>query len=428
MPEAPFKFKIWSLLAIPSLRFHHPQSAASKEEQKPSPDNAETPNPNRKEPVHEEKPVVILQQFPEKPRTAKAADVSEATLESMSVKELASQGSAPLAEEEVQQKLVPGEAGQFHMIRFVEVSQDLTAESYMMPLGPAPYNPYWGGMQPGMEGYMNPYVSPMPFMSYGMGPLDVPFGGMIPPDPFAAQGYMMPVVPRRGIAAEFGMGMNAGPPAMSREEFEARKADLRRRRENERRAEREFLEIGNLGENRCLLCFEAKFSNEIFLLLSGKKNGNIKLALHAKSIPQSLSGDPYLHNHHRPERSPPERSARNLEPLPPRPLKRKSDHERSDRDRDRDYDYDGYDQDRDRANGYHESSSVKVTSVSAGGGGKKNSSAAAMDYESSDDERHFKRKPSRYEPSPPPPAEWEEDAKHSRGSRERERDRDRKHR
>lgn len=32
--------------------------------------------------------------------------------------------------------------------------------------------------------------------------------------------------------------MNAGPPAMSREEFEARKADLRRRRENERRAER----------------------------------------------------------------------------------------------------------------------------------------------------------------------------------------------
>lgn len=34
-------------------------------------------------------------------------------------------------------------------------------------------------------------------------------------------------------------GMNVGPPPiMSREEFEARKADLRRKRENERRGQR----------------------------------------------------------------------------------------------------------------------------------------------------------------------------------------------
>lgn len=38
-------------------------------------------------------------------------DVSEATHESMSVKEPASQGSAQLVEEEVQQKMVPAEAG-----------------------------------------------------------------------------------------------------------------------------------------------------------------------------------------------------------------------------------------------------------------------------------------------------------------------------
>lgn len=38
--------------------------------------------------------------------------------------------------------------------------------------------------------------------------------------------------------AEFGMGMNVAPPIMSREEFEARQADLRRKRENERRGER----------------------------------------------------------------------------------------------------------------------------------------------------------------------------------------------
>jgi E3 ubiquitin-protein ligase RBBP6 len=60
--------------------------------------------------------------------------------------------------------------------------------------------------------------------------------------------------------------------------------------------------------------------------------------------------------------------------------------------------------------------------VTSGTAGRKSSSG--VDYESSDDDRHFKRKPSRYEPSPPPPlqAEWEEDARHhSRGSRERER-------
>lgn len=46
--------------------------------------------------------------------------------------------------------------------------------------------------------------------------------------------------------ADFGMGMGMGmngmnvgpPPIMSREEFEARKADLRRKRENERRGQR----------------------------------------------------------------------------------------------------------------------------------------------------------------------------------------------
>lgn len=34
------------------------------------------------------------------------------------------------------------------------------------------------------------------------------------------------------------MGMNAAPPIMSREEFEARKADLRRKHEIEKRDER----------------------------------------------------------------------------------------------------------------------------------------------------------------------------------------------
>ena len=87
------------------------RSVASKGEQhKLSPGNAESPNLN-KEITEEAKPVIASQQVPEKVRTAKAVDVSEATHESMSVKEPASQGSAPLPEEEVQQKLVPIEAG-----------------------------------------------------------------------------------------------------------------------------------------------------------------------------------------------------------------------------------------------------------------------------------------------------------------------------
>lgn len=79
--------------------------------------------------------------------------------------------------------------------------QDLAAESYMMPpLVPAPgYNPYWNGMQPGMDGYMGTYGGGVPYMGYGFGPLDMPFGGVMPQDPFAAQGYMMPpmVPPQR---------------------------------------------------------------------------------------------------------------------------------------------------------------------------------------------------------------------------------------
>ena len=87
------------------------QSAASKEEPKAPPVIEETSNVNIKDTVDEVKPDVVPQQVPEKVKATKAPDVSEATHESMSVKEPASQGSAPLADEEVQQKMAPGEAG-----------------------------------------------------------------------------------------------------------------------------------------------------------------------------------------------------------------------------------------------------------------------------------------------------------------------------
>ncbi|KAB5564103.1 hypothetical protein DKX38_004157 [Salix brachista] len=498
------------------------QSAASMGEHKPSPVNEEFPILN-KEIVEEEKPLNASQQVPDKVRTAKAVDVSEATHESVSVKEPASQGSAPLAEEEVQQKLAPGEAGKkkkrkkvrmppngiliaffsfpgyigsVNMVSYIltdyknvwidmwKASHDLASESFMMPMGPSAYNPYWSGMQTGMEGYMAPYPGPMPFMGYGLNPLDIQFGGVMPPDPFGAQGYMMPAVPPQRDLAEFGMNLNLRPPLMSREEFEARKADVRRRRENERRAEREFSRDRESGRE-----------------VSG--GGDVS-SMKSKSIPQSsVSGDPH-HHRRRSERLSPEHSAREIDPLPPRPSKRKSDyHEHSDRDADdfNHHERDRSDRDHRRHHHHHPESSSKAVSettskptsttvadrkqkvsvfsrisfpaegeptskkrkvsssseaapAATGGGGPLSSTrhkspspvsngyyddyksssvktrkssgsvaaTAAMDYESSDDDRHFKRKPSRYEPSPPPPAERGENVKHSR------RDKDRKHR
>lgn len=74
--------------------------------------------------------------------------------------------------------------------------QDFGADNYMMPMGPPPgYNPYWNGMQPGMDGFVAPYAGAMQMMNYGLGPFDMPFGGVMPHDPFGMQNYMMPVVP-----------------------------------------------------------------------------------------------------------------------------------------------------------------------------------------------------------------------------------------
>lgn len=84
-------------------------SAASKGELKITPVNEETSN--IQDIADETKAVSAPQQTSEQVRIPRVADVSEATHESISVKEPASQGSAQQVEEEVQQKLVPTEAG-----------------------------------------------------------------------------------------------------------------------------------------------------------------------------------------------------------------------------------------------------------------------------------------------------------------------------
>jgi E3 ubiquitin-protein ligase RBBP6 len=84
-------------------------SAASKGGLKISPVNDGTTN--IQDTADETKVVSAPQQASEHVKIPRAGDVSEATHESKSVKEPVSQGSAQVVEEEVQQKLVPTEAG-----------------------------------------------------------------------------------------------------------------------------------------------------------------------------------------------------------------------------------------------------------------------------------------------------------------------------
>nr|XP_009396010.1 PREDICTED: uncharacterized protein LOC103981128 isoform X1 [Musa acuminata subsp. malaccensis] len=178
-------------------------------------------------------------------------DVCVATAESLS-KEPKSHQSPPMPGD-IREKKLAGEQGKKKKKKKARLVahdadmqwrayQDLGSENYGMPLAVSGYNPYWtGGMPLGVGNYMAPYGGPMPYMGYTPGPYDVPFGGgNFPQDPFAAQSYMMPVLPRDLSELRMGsMGMNQEPSGMSREEFEARKADLRHKHEMERLNERE---------------------------------------------------------------------------------------------------------------------------------------------------------------------------------------------
>lgn len=84
-------------------------SAASKGEQRSLP--AREISENMIETTAEVRTTIPSQQSTERLKAAKVAEVSEATHESASAKELASQGNALPAEEEVQQKVASMEAG-----------------------------------------------------------------------------------------------------------------------------------------------------------------------------------------------------------------------------------------------------------------------------------------------------------------------------
>ncbi|KAF9622310.1 hypothetical protein IFM89_031113 [Coptis chinensis] len=119
------------------------------------------------------------------------ADMSEVTFKLMPKKEPMLRGNALHDEEEVQQKMPTGEvvkekkkktnplsvnAAELHW----RASQDCATGYYMMPPAHSPYDPYWGGMQIGMDGYMAPYAIAMPYTQNPFGGLSFPMPA-IPP-------------------------------------------------------------------------------------------------------------------------------------------------------------------------------------------------------------------------------------------------------
>ncbi|KAL8539843.1 hypothetical protein ACS0TY_001444 [Phlomoides rotata] len=455
-------------------------SAASKGQHVPAPPPQQEETPKIVETVEEYRSALEPLNS-DKGRVLKVPDVSEATHDSKTVKEAASQGSAPLADEEVQQKPISGEAGKKKKKKKIRMPpgaaemqwrppQDLPPENYMMPMGHSAYNPYWNGMQPGLDGFMPPYGAPMPYMGYGLSPMDVAFGGGLPHDRFVGPGCMLPYgpPPQRDLA-ELAMGFNAGPPIMSREEFEARKADLKRKREMERREEMELSkdrEYGREGSSGVHVSSRPKSKSNPYP--SGVADHHRhRSERHSPPERRSERHSPperRSERHSPPERrserhSPPERRSR--DPELPRPsskkkaeydLHRHKDHRNSRRSESPSeaaaaaeksrkasvfsrISFPDHDPTATKKRKMSSSSSEPpaigasghraVNGVREGSSGSRKSAAVSVEerHDSSDDERHFKRRPSRYTSSPPPPPE--EEHRHSRGTRDRERERER---
>ncbi|KAK8947636.1 hypothetical protein KSP40_PGU005312 [Platanthera guangdongensis] len=235
---------------VPSPTF----SAASKGEPSQPPLD-QTADTMEVEGVSQPKTDTVEPHSPRK-KPEKIMEPAEATPWSTNVKEMAFAETNPSPEEALE-KLPPGDQGKKKKKKKTRIAvtgvdmqwrgfQDFGVENFGVPMGPSGYNPYWtNGMPIGMDGYMQPMAGPLPYMGYTPGPFDMPFGGMLPHDPYAGQGYMMPAFPQRDLA-ELGMNgfsINQGPPLMSREDFDARKVDMRRKREmdrQERISERDY--------------------------------------------------------------------------------------------------------------------------------------------------------------------------------------------
>lgn len=106
---------------------------------------------------------------------------------------------------------------------------------------PAPYSNYWTGHQWLGDGFGQPCGNPSyPYVGYGgPGPVSCEMhysGAIMSHEPFSHTAFMPPVPAFQRDCMDYNTGTyNTGSGIMSREEFEARKAELRRKRELEQR-------------------------------------------------------------------------------------------------------------------------------------------------------------------------------------------------
>ncbi|CAN8231667.1 unnamed protein product [Cochlearia groenlandica] len=255
-------------------------SAASRGEKKPVPSNNNTSTIL--------KPLIEIAEITSAPRESESAGIvkveepvnaSETTQGSLNGKEAGvEQVNTQTPNEVTPQQVAPVEQGKKKKKKARMPGTDmqwnpmpnLAGPEYMMPMGPGNSNQYFNGMQPGFNGMQpgfngvqpgfngmqpgfngvqpgfngfhhhgyNPGGIP-PFAGYRPGPMDMSYSGMMHHQgPFATQGFGFPNIPppHRDLA-EMGNRMNPQRPIMGREEFEARKAEMKRKLENERRSE-----------------------------------------------------------------------------------------------------------------------------------------------------------------------------------------------
>uniref|UniRef100_A0A6V7QSV6 DWNN domain-containing protein n=1 Tax=Ananas comosus var. bracteatus TaxID=296719 RepID=A0A6V7QSV6_ANACO len=342
-------------------------------------------------------------------------NVSDATPESTNAKEAKSPESAPAPPEDAQEKLLAGEQGKKKKKKKARLPgsavdmqwrnyQDMGVENFGgMPLAASSYNPYWaGGMPMGMDPYMAaPLAGAMPFMGYAPGPFDVPFGGAIlPQDPFVAPGYMMPAVPRDLSELAIGsMAMNMGPPVMRREEMEARRADLRRKREFERLT---FKGQGGQKETR-----EAGGGvNEVTSVKSKPRSAAQSSGAAASALDRRSAEGQRLLPYQLPRLQPGIRRRGWAEQEEAEVLLGAPSPAQEERPSDQGGPRTG--ENRTASDSYRSSAAAAPAPAAARRG---------YEHESSEEEYHFKRRPSRREAD-----SWElmDEGRHSRGSRERE--------
>uniref|UniRef100_A0A2C9UA49 DWNN domain-containing protein n=1 Tax=Manihot esculenta TaxID=3983 RepID=A0A2C9UA49_MANES len=110
-------------------------------------------------------------------KKARTTGVSEGAIGSTRMNDTASQsqGKKEVVEDKVQQKLVSVKGGKK---RRGKKNYDEECEGYLMPVGSYAYNPYWAGVQVGMEGYVAPCYAGGA-MNYGLSPFGTAFNGVM---------------------------------------------------------------------------------------------------------------------------------------------------------------------------------------------------------------------------------------------------------